>query len=149
MAGLPISRPDIQVAVPAFERVEGQWLGVVLTPWSILVIRACGTPETWKSLPVGVVGTVTLPGGDFSFIGMQDEELGEYQSCSLMSPLTDVPNQETGLAIALTAFRVMLKQSQQSNPLPKKKRVIAIRSDDSEAPPEQKPRRDFFTRYWR
>lgn len=42
MAGLPICRPDISVQVPQFIPFQGQWLGVAVTPWSLLVLLACG-----------------------------------------------------------------------------------------------------------
>ena len=87
MAGLPICRPDISVQVPQFIPFQGQWLGVAVTPWSLLVLLACGDEKTWQSIPTGAVKAVRLPAGEFSFLGMNDPILGEYQACSLMSPL--------------------------------------------------------------
>jgi len=156
MADLPICRTDIAVEALEFQRFGSHWLGVVVTPWSLLVVLACGDEASWVSAPAGTIRTVTLPAGDFSFLGMNDDILGEYQACSLMSPLEGVADQETARAIAVSAFRMMLSDmpeppQERGTPL---KRVVPIRA--AEAPAEAMKdeettvgRRDFFTRYWR
>ena len=154
MAGLPICRTDITTEVLEFRQFEKHWLGVVLTPWSILVILACGDKDTWTSIPTGAVRAVKLPAGDFSFLGMNDPILGEYQACSLMIPLEGVANQATARAIALSAFRLMLSDmpevpEERGTPI---KRVVPIRAASETETIKESPntsRRSFFTRYWK
>ena len=156
MAGLPICRPNISVQVPQFIPFQGQWLGVAVTPWSLLVLLACGDEKTWQSIPTGAVKAVRLPAGEFSFLGMNDPILGEYQACSLMSPLgPDIADQATAQAVALSAFRIMLSdmpEPPEERGTSLKKRVVPIRPAASrhKVPEEDEPvrRRDFFTRYW-
>lgn len=157
MAGLPICRQDITVQVPQFVRFENQWLGVAVTPWSLLVLLACADAATWKSIPTGAVHAVRLPAGEFSFLGMNDPILGEYQACSLMSPLgADIVDQATAQAVALSAFRIMLSdmpEPPEERGTPLKKRVVPIRAAQSPNEDDDTPvitrRRDFFTRYWK
>ncbi len=157
MAGLPICRTDISVQVPQFIRYEKQWLGVAVTPWSLLVLLACGDRDSWQSIPTGIVRAVRLPAGEFSFLGMNDPILGEYQACSLMSPLgPDIPDQTTALAVALSAFRMMLSdmpEPPEERGTSLKKRVIPIQStasrDQTSEATDAVRRRNFFTRYWK
>ena len=64
MKGVPILNPKLHVSSVPFRKVDGQWVGGIVTPWSILVIRACGDPATWKVIPETKIGSVELPGGD-------------------------------------------------------------------------------------
>ncbi len=117
---------------------------------------ACGDEKTWQSIPTGAVKAVRLPAGEFSFLGMKDPILGEYQACSLMSPLgPDIADQATAQAVALSAFRIMLSdmpEPPEERGTSLKKRVVPIRPAASrhKVPEEDEPvrRRDFFTRYW-
>ena len=87
---------------------------------------------------------------------MNDPILGEYQACSLMSPLgPDIADQATAQAVALSAFRIMLSdmpEPPEERGTSLKKRVVPIRPAASrhKVPEEDEPvrRRDFFTRYW-
>ncbi len=167
MAGLPICRPDITVEALEFQKFGNHWLGVLVTPWSILVVYAPGDKESWATTPAGVVRDVTLPAGDFSFLGMDDPDLGEYLACSLMSPLDKVPDQASAKAVAISALRLMLRSDlpapAEEPGTPLTKRIVPIRSEN--APTEKTPlgealekcdkeeapqsRRAFFTRYWK
>ena len=108
MKGVPILNPKLHVSSVPFKKVNGQWVGGIVTPWSILVIRACGDPATWKVIPETKIGSVELPGGDFSFMGVLDPDLGGYQSCSLLSPTWEIGDQATGEAVARISLDTML-----------------------------------------
>lgn len=62
---------------------------------------------------------------------MNDPILGEYQACSLMSPLgPDIADQATAQAVALSAFRIMLSdmpEPPEERGTSLKKRVVPIR----------------------
>ena len=108
MKGVPILNPKLHVSSVPFRKVDGQWVGGIVTPWSILVIRACGDPATWKVIPETKIGSVEPPGGDFSFMGVLDPDLGGYQSCSLLSPTWEIGDQATGEAVARISLDTML-----------------------------------------
>ena len=107
MKGLPINNPRLQVRAFGFERFGNDWMGCVITPWSILVVLACGNRFTWQSVPTTQVRLVNLPSGDYEFMGVNDPILGEYQMCSLMSPVTNFPDQRTAQAFAQQALWLM------------------------------------------
>lgn len=108
MKNVPICNPKLHVSSLPFRKVDGQWIGGLVTPWSLLVIRACGNPPTWERIPETQVASITLPAGDFSFMGIRDPELGEYQSCSFLSPTWEVGDQATAEAVVRIALETML-----------------------------------------
>ena len=108
MKGVPICNQKLHVNSLPFKRVDDQWVGGLVTPWSLLVIRACGNPPTWVRIPETQVASIALPAGDFSFMGIRDPELGEYQSCSLLSPTWEVGDQATAEAVVRIALETML-----------------------------------------
>ncbi|MBO7172995.1 MAG: [NiFe]-hydrogenase assembly chaperone HybE [Burkholderiaceae bacterium] len=116
MKGLAINNPRLQVRAFGFERMGPDWLGCVVTPWSILVVLACGNRATWQHVAPTKVRSVTMPSGDYEFMGMDDPILGEYQVCSLMSPVNQLPDQRTAVAFAHQALWLM--RQGQSTELP-------------------------------
>ena len=144
MKGLPINNPRLQVRAMGFDRLGRDWLGCVVTPWSILVVLACGHRETWQHIPATHVRSVTLPSGDYDFMGMSDPILGEYQACSLMSPVTHVPDQRTAEAIAQQALWLM-RQAKSTEPVEEEGSVlIPDPSTDKEFGVKGQSRRGFL-----
>ena len=108
MAPLPICRHDIVVRALGFAPFAGHWLGALVTPWSVLVILAAGNRQTWPNVEVGKIMPVTLPGGAFHFLGMNEPELGRFLACSLMSPIERLYRQKEVEAFALNALKLMM-----------------------------------------
>lgn len=100
MAGLPFLNPKIGVEAVGFEIWEGRWLGVMITPWFINLILAPCEAEAWISRPATTSQRYTFPAGNFEFISVIDELLGEYQMCSLFSPVHEIGDHETARLIA-------------------------------------------------
>lgn len=103
MAGLPFLNPAIEVEAVAFEPWQGCWLGVMITPWFINLILAPHDPRAWSAVAAGSKRRYIFPAGPFEFIGVQDELLGEYQMCSLFSPVHEIADHATAVAIARAA----------------------------------------------
>lgn len=142
MKNVPICNPKLHVSSLPFKKVEGQWVGGLVTPWSLLVIRACGNPPTWERIPETQVASIPLPAGDFSFMGIRDPELGEYQSCSLLSPTWEVGDQATAEAVVRIALETMLA------PAPETPKEADAREPQESAAPAASPslsRRAFFS----
>ena len=108
MKGLPILNPRLSVKADNFRRWGNDWIGTVVTPWSILVVLACGSRGGWVSVPAGATRMIELPGGDFPFLGCIDPILGEYQMLGLLSPLHEIEDQAAAEAIAAYAITEML-----------------------------------------
>ena len=108
MADIPACSPRLSVSAIPFRKAGGQWLGGLATPWSLMIIRACADPAGWTRIPEGREADVTLPGGAFRFTGVRDPELGEFQSCPLLSPVWEIPDQACAEAVLRLALEAML-----------------------------------------
>ena len=87
MADVPILNPALSVEAVDFQRWQGHWLGMVVTPWCMSLLLLPGSPDNWVSTGENKRRFVKFPAGDFAFLGSVEPELGEYQSCSLFSPM--------------------------------------------------------------
>jgi [NiFe] hydrogenase assembly HybE family chaperone len=87
MADVPILNPALAVEAIDFQRWQGHWLGIVVTPWCMSILLLPGSAENWVSTGENKRRFVKFPAGDFAFLGGMEAELGEYQSCPLFSPM--------------------------------------------------------------
>jgi len=87
MADVPILNPALSVEAVDFQRWQGHWLGIVVTPWCMSMLLVPGSSENWVSTGDNKRRFVKFPAGDFAFLGSAEMELGEYQSCPLFSPM--------------------------------------------------------------
>jgi [NiFe] hydrogenase assembly HybE family chaperone len=104
MAALPIVNPALAVAVPAMRDRDGEWLGVLLTPWAISLVILPGTGGRFRVLGADETQTWHFKSGDYAFMGNAEPELGPYQTCSLFSPVFEFADQAAAEATALAAF---------------------------------------------
>ena len=103
MEGLPFVNPALEVEPVGFAPWRGHWLGVMLTPWFMNLVLAPGDAALWRSLPQGEQRRYRFPAGDFDFIGARDELAGDYQLCSLFSPVLQFEDQTTARMVAQLA----------------------------------------------
>ncbi|MEG1833813.1 MAG: [NiFe]-hydrogenase assembly chaperone HybE [Burkholderiaceae bacterium] len=103
MAGLPFLNPALEVESVGFAPWEGRWLGVVVTPWFINLILAPQDPARWTAVAPGAKTSYLFPAGRYEFIGVSDDLLGEYQMCSLFSPVNEIADHATAVLIAQLA----------------------------------------------
>ncbi len=103
MEGLPFLNPKLRVEAVGFRAWEGQWLGALVTPWSLNLLLMPGEGE-WTSLPAGTERFVTFPAGIFRFIAGHEASLGESHSCSLFSPVLEFTDHEAARLTAEAAL---------------------------------------------
>lgn len=115
MKNLPVCNRKIRVQVLSFVRYKGHWFGVVITPWSIFVVMACGDPHSWPHTETTQFVDIKLPAGEFTFTGMDDEYLGKYLACSLMSPVDPMFDQTSAVQFSTIAFSSMMSQPEPNN----------------------------------
>lgn len=106
MQGLPFLNPALQVEALGFRRWEGRWLGVLITPWfmNLVLLPDPAQPQAWQRVRYGDSAGYRLPAGVFEFISAQEPQLGDYQSCSLFSPMFEFADQAGARATALAAL---------------------------------------------
>jgi [NiFe] hydrogenase assembly HybE family chaperone len=116
MADVPILNPALSVEAINFQRWQGHWLGIVVTPWCMSMLLVPGSGENWVSTGENKRRFVKFPAGDFAFLGSEEAELGEYQSCPLFSPMGKFSSQPEATMTARASLIALLTapQSEQS-----------------------------------
>ena len=108
MDGLNFVNPSVQVEAVAFAPWQSHWLGVMVTPWFINLMLLPRDVSAWTSVPQGKTLRYHFPAGDYDFISSHDETVGEYQMCSLISPLLDFADHATAREVAELARDALL-----------------------------------------
>lgn len=116
MDGLNFVNPAIDVEAVAFAPWESHWLGAMVTPWCINLMLLPRETAGWTSLPQGEKRRYSFPAGEYEFISSRDEAVGEYQMCSLISPVLDLPDHATACQVAELACAALLDPA--NAPLP-------------------------------
>ena len=93
MADVPILNPALRVEAVDFQRWQGHWLGIVITPWCMSILLLPGSAENWVGAGQNKRRFIKFPNGDFAFLGGVEAEIGEYQSCPLFSPMDQFASQ--------------------------------------------------------
>jgi [NiFe] hydrogenase assembly HybE family chaperone len=106
---LPSVNPALTVDVIGFSRQQGDWLGVVVTPWFINLFMFSGGGELWGDIPAGQRRYVNLPCGTVQFIADDDPDLGPYQYCPVIAPVSSVPDMATARKAGLDALAAIIE----------------------------------------
>jgi [NiFe] hydrogenase assembly HybE family chaperone len=107
MAGLPIVHPELSVQAVDFGPWQGHWLGIVVAPWCMSVLLVPGEAGEW-TMPHGQQRRfVAFPFGSLAFLGSEAPELGEYQTCSLVSPMERFATQAEAVEAASVTLRAL------------------------------------------
>ena len=135
MVGVPILNPALSVEAIDFQRWQGHWLGMVVTPWCMSLLLLPGNTDNWVSTGENKRRFVRFPAGDFAFLGGNEVELGEYQSCSLFSPMGKFSTQSEAAMTARASLIGLLTAPQPPQA-----------ADKKDGTPGETPvsRRDFF-----
>ena len=116
MDGLAFINPALAVEAVGFAPWQGHWLGVLLTPWFMNLILAPRDVAAWQSLRPGETRCYRFPAGAYDFIGAQDDIAGEYQMCSLFSPLLHFDDHETARLVAELAREALFDEANAEGP---------------------------------
>ncbi len=134
MADVPILNPALSVEAVDFQRWQGHWLGVVVTPWCMSLLLLPGSGDNWVSTGDNKRRFVRFPAGDFAFLGSAEAELGEYQSCPLFSPMGQFASQaeatmtaRASLVALLSAPRSPSEPRKAEEPSLSRRRFLAMR----------------------
>lgn len=151
MAGLPFLNPALRVEAVGFRRWEGRWLGVLITPWFMNLMLLPDAPRAWHHVRYGDALSYILPAGVFEFISAREPLLGDYQSCSLFSPVFEFADQDGARATAVAALAALFDAGTHAGvdgPGTALTRGDAIAAEPAAAaaPPS---RRDFLRGRWR
>ena len=122
MADVPILNQALSVEAVDFQRWQRHWLGVVVTPWCMSMLLVPGSAESWVSTGENKRRFVRFPAGDFAFLGSEEVELGEYQSCPLFSPMGKFATQSEATMTARASLIALLTSAKQVEAVPKEEK---------------------------
>ena len=107
MADVPLLNPALAVQALGFRPWGEHWLGLLLTPWFMNLVLLPRLPERWRVIGERESRHYVFPAGVFEFIGSHDPVLGDYQACSLFSPMFEFADQASAEATALAAIEAL------------------------------------------
>lgn len=108
MADVPILNPRLQVDIVGWRAWQGEWLGVLVTPWSINLMLLPGSGGRFRKLAMDERQNWSFPSGSYDFMGGDEEGLGPYQICSLFSPVLQFDSHEQAVAAARAAIDALM-----------------------------------------
>jgi [NiFe] hydrogenase assembly HybE family chaperone len=103
MHGLSFVNPAVEVEAVGFAPWDAHWLGVMVTPWFMNLMLLPRDPAAWQPLPPGAKRCYAFPAGTYEFIGGNDPTVGDYQGCSLFSPLLEFADHASARLVATLA----------------------------------------------
>jgi [NiFe] hydrogenase assembly HybE family chaperone len=109
MAGLPVHNAALAVESVGFQRWMDHWLGIVVAPWCMSLLLLPGSGGTWISATENERIFHRFPAGDFAFLGGEEAEIGEYQSCALFSPMSQFASQSDAVLTAHAALIALIR----------------------------------------
>lgn len=151
MQGLAFVNDRLEVEAVGFRRWEGRWLGVLITPWFMNLVLLPDRPEQWRSIAVRESHSYAFPAGVFDFIAGFEDGVGEFQSCSVFSPMFDFGEQVVARATAHAALAALFNAGARpgaEGPVDLPPPAAGL---TCEAPAAQKPavsKRDFLRGRW-
>ena len=111
MSGVDILNPVLTVEAVGFRLWQDHWLGVLISPWSMSLVRLPSQNGSWCSVAEGKRLVLHLPAGDFPFLSGSEAEIGEYLTCPMIAEMMQFPDQETARQTALAIIEGVLNSS--------------------------------------
>jgi [NiFe] hydrogenase assembly HybE family chaperone len=87
MAGMAMANPALAVEAVGFRPWHGDWVGVLITPWSMNLVCLPGLDAAWEETSSGTDRDLELPSGTYGFLTAHEDALGPYLTSSLFSPM--------------------------------------------------------------
>lgn len=112
MADVPMLNPALRVEALGFREWQSHWLGVLVTPWFMNLVLFPRLPAHWQPIGERESRHYVFPAGVFEFLGARDAELGDYQACSLFSPMFEFADHAAAHDTALAALQALFDPTQ-------------------------------------
>ena len=107
MRDVPMLNPKIGVEAVGFRPWSEHWLGILITPWFMNLVLMPRVIAEWQPIGVGETRCHVFPAGVFEFIGGHEPSLGDYQACSLFSPMFEFADHAAAHATAQAALAAL------------------------------------------
>lgn len=119
MQGLPFVNAALSVESIGFARHQGDWLGIVITPWFMNLFLLKGEGGTlWRDIAAGERRQLSLPCGALEFIADDDPDIGPYQYCPLIAPVSGLADMGQARQAAQDALQALFTPAAPTEPAP-------------------------------
>jgi [NiFe] hydrogenase assembly HybE family chaperone len=112
MQDMPMLNPALAVEAVGFRHWGEHWLGILITPWFMNLMLMPRVSAKWQPIGERETRHYVLPAGVFEFIGGRDPALGDYQACSLFSPMFEFSAQQEARDTAVAALEALFDPAQ-------------------------------------
>lgn len=120
MHGLPFVNQALEVEAIGFAPWDAHWLGCLVTPWCMNLVLLPRDVAAWPSVPAGDKVAYRFPAGVYEFVAGREDAIGEYQVCSLFSPMFEFADHDAARLTAQAALQALFN---------------AANNDTAQAPP--------------
>lgn len=146
MAGLPICNAALRVQAVGFREWNDNWVGVLVTPWTISLALMPGDKGPLKTLGADEKMSWEFPSGKYEFMGLNEPALGTCQTCSLISPVVDFERHEDAVKVAEQVMEALFvkDESDAKRDADRKQMVEAARLQGEPVMDKPLSRRDFL-----
>lgn len=108
MHDMPFVNDALSVEALGFVRHDGDWLGVVVTPWFLNLFLLPGGGRLWHDIAAGERRYVDLPCGRLQFMADDDPTLGPTQYCPLVAPVSALADAAAAREVARDALQTVM-----------------------------------------
>jgi [NiFe] hydrogenase assembly HybE family chaperone len=111
MQDMPMVNPALSVEAVGFRPWADHWLGVLVTPWFMNLWLMPRVLAKWQPIGERETRHYVFPAGVFEFIGGRDPALGDYQACSLFSPMFEFSDPANARDTAVAALAALFDRA--------------------------------------
>ena len=116
MRDLPMLNPALRVEAVGFRPWRDHWLGILFTPWFMNLVLMPRVTAKWQPIRERESRHHVFPAGVFEFIGARHATLGDYQACSLFSPMFEFADQREARQTAVAALEALFDAASRESP---------------------------------
>lgn len=92
IASLPVYNPSLSIAALGFREDEDAFVGALVTPWFINLVRLPAT-KLKEPRPSGEARAASFPSGTYAFTAAHLDRVGGFEFLSLFSPVLEFESQ--------------------------------------------------------
>lgn len=115
MANIPILNSSLKVKAIGFRKWEKNIVGILLTPWFMNLMLFPSEDNSWAKLPKLSKVNHSFPSGVYEFIVGYEPSIGDYQICSLFSPVFEFVDQDSAVTTALAVMKALMEEVNESD----------------------------------
>ncbi len=108
MQDMPMLNQALRVEAVGFRPWGEHWLGILITPWFMNLMLMPRVVDKWQPLAEREKRPYAFLAGVFEFIGGREPTIGDYQACSLFSPVFAFTTPQDARDTAVAALEALL-----------------------------------------